>query len=57
MSGNLPDDWSWRAFDEYNGRYERDEDDEMLAEDFEPGHQFGCVCATCSDADLTADND
>lgn len=25
--------------------------------DSEPSHQFGCVCADCSGAELTADND
>ncbi len=26
-------------------------------EDREPGHAFGCICADCSGAELTADND
>ena len=25
--------------------------------DEEPGHYSGCICADCSDAELTADND
>ncbi len=25
--------------------------------DREPGHQLGCICADCSGAELTADND
>lgn len=30
---------------------------EAQAFDDEPGHYTGCICADCSDAELTADND
>jgi hypothetical protein len=34
MSGwNLPDDWSWRAFDQHFGDDEPPEDDELPVED------------------------
>lgn len=31
---NLPDDWSWRAFDEYNGRYD---EQEVVMNDYDAG--------------------
>lgn len=61
MSGSYPDGVNQAIFDAYwNDKLDDAiENESPLDEliDFEPPHQSGCICADCSGAELTVDND
>lgn len=62
MAGNLPDGCIWPSdldyYEAMNPTPKEDRDDfDWTDEDAEPRHPSGCICADCSDAELTAEND
>ena len=58
MGWNTPDDCPWPSdmdyYDAKRGPMDRPEPDE---DDEDGPHYFGCICADCSGAELTAGND